>query len=156
MTRVCECPLCPSSALPALPPRALFLQRLPCWHKDLPFAQMVDSRPPPPHTHVLCHDSAAPQSVSEMQLWPICPTEEKRLESLRAARDNKGRQKGIKTSDLLAAFRFYMVNLSLLFHLKTMSSQELSTTFTTAADGKDPPDPALSVNHEEIQPAEPI
>lgn len=43
-------------------PRALFLQWLPCWHKDLPFAQMADSRGPPhpppplpphPSTHTL-------------------------------------------------------------------------------------------------------
>lgn len=52
-------------------PCALFLHWLPCWHKDLPFAQMVDSRGPPPH--FLCQWSAAPLSVSEMQLWPICP-----------------------------------------------------------------------------------
>lgn len=34
-------------------PCALFIQWLPCWHKDLPFAQMVDSRGPPcyPNTH---------------------------------------------------------------------------------------------------------
>lgn len=28
-------------------PYALFLQPIPCWHKELPFAQMVDSRGPP-------------------------------------------------------------------------------------------------------------
>lgn len=37
-------------------PCALFLQWLPCWHKDLPFAQMADSRgpTPPTHTHFVC------------------------------------------------------------------------------------------------------
>lgn len=33
-------------------PCALFLQWLPCWHKDLPFAQMVDSRGPPHTSYV--------------------------------------------------------------------------------------------------------
>lgn len=33
-------------------PSFFFLQWLPCWHKDLPFAQMASSRgPPPQHTH---------------------------------------------------------------------------------------------------------
>lgn len=33
-------------------PSFFFLQWLPCWHKDLPFAQMASSRgPPPKHTH---------------------------------------------------------------------------------------------------------
>ena len=68
--------VCLRSFLPC--PCALFLRWLPCWHKDLPFAQMADSRGPPPpqtHTHFLSQWSAAPLSVSEMHLWPICPNE---------------------------------------------------------------------------------
>lgn len=66
-------------------PCALVPRWLPCWHKDLPFAQMVDSGGPlhhplnplihtytHTHIHFLCQGSAAPLSVSETQLRPAC------------------------------------------------------------------------------------
>lgn len=86
-------------------PCALFPRWLPCRHKDLPFAQMADSRGPPPH--FLCQWSAAPLSVSEMQLWPICPNEKNESSGERWAsvppRTTKVNRR-IKPSDLLTAF----------------------------------------------------
>lgn len=74
MTCVCKCPLCLSLELPAMPlcPLSSACTRL-AWRPAIcPDGGQQGSPPPSP-----CQWSAAPLSVSETQLWPICPVEKR-------------------------------------------------------------------------------
>lgn len=73
--------------------------------------------PPPTHTHFLCQWSAAPLSVSEIQLWLICPAEiitrPERWASVLPKTTKVNRHKNIWPS-----FSLLIVVLSLLLYLK--------------------------------------
>lgn len=85
-------------------PCALFLQWLPCWHKDLPFAQMADSRGPP-HTFYVS-EVLPPWVCLRCSFGPYAQlrrmTRAERWASVLPKTTKVNRC--IKTSDLLAAF----------------------------------------------------
>ena len=102
--------VCLRSFLPC--PCALFLRWLPCWHKDLPFAQMADSRgpqapPPPPHTHTFYVSEVLPPWVCLRCIFGPYAQMKRKTRAERCASvlpETTKVNRHIKTSDLHAAF----------------------------------------------------